>query len=72
MIDSAMLRRLLTQCGMESAVIDEASMRLSIAIFSEGRKEGCEAAAQVCEKAGAAMAWSCAPEIRAIGEAAGG
>jgi hypothetical protein len=39
MIDAAMLRRLLTQCGMESAVIDEASLRVARAIWTAAQAE---------------------------------
>lgn len=39
MIDIPMLRRLMTQCGMEDAIITDDAFRLAKAIYSEGKAE---------------------------------
>lgn len=49
MIDRAMMRRLMTQCGMEDYVIDDAAMRLGKAIYEAGSKDEREACAKVCD-----------------------
>ena len=47
MIDEAMMRRLMTQCGMENYIIDDAAMRLGKAIYEAGAKEEREACATI-------------------------
>jgi hypothetical protein len=44
-----MLRRLLTQCGMESAVIDEAALRVARAIWAAAQADEREECAKVCD-----------------------
>ena len=70
MIDRAMMRRLLTQCGMETVVMDDATMRLAEAIFAAGMSEEREECAKTCEAIQAKtdkwgpMAGYCAEQIR--------
>lgn len=68
MIDSAMLRRLMTHCGMERMVIDDNAIKLARAIYAQGAADEREACAKVCDES----AWGvggpaerCAKAIRA-------
>ena len=49
MIDTAMMRRLMTCCGMENRVIDDAAMRLAKAIWAEATNYEREACANLCD-----------------------
>lgn len=73
MIDSAMLRRLMVQCGMENYVIDDAALRLARACFIEGKREERQECAELIEPTNPPNDWTeyekvrarCAADIRA-------